>query len=44
MIENNLSNDKAAKYEIAYDKILKLIQDGLYHEGSKLPTEPVLAK
>lgn len=44
MIENNRSNDKAAKYAIAYNKILKLIQDGLYPEGSKLPTEPVLAK
>lgn len=44
MIENNRSIDKAAKYAIAYNKILKLIQDGLYPEGSKLPTEPVLAK
>ncbi len=44
MIENNRSNDKAAKYAVAYNKILKLIQDGLYPEGSKLPTEPVLAK
>lgn len=44
MIENNRSNKKAARYAIAYNKILKMIKDGLYPEGSKLPTEPLLAE
>ncbi|MEH7251413.1 GntR family transcriptional regulator [Neobacillus niacini] len=44
MIENNRSNKKAARYAITYNKILKMIKDGLYSEGSKLPTEPLLAE
>src|SRR4051794_3897183 len=44
MIENNRSKNKVARYAIAYNKILKMIKDGLYPEGSKLPTEPLLAE
>lgn len=44
MVENNRSNKKAARYAIAYNKILAMIRDGLYPEGSKLPTEPLLAE
>ncbi|MFF3102254.1 GntR family transcriptional regulator [Viridibacillus arvi] len=44
MIENNRSKEKAARYAVVYNKILKLIQDGLYPEGSKLPNEPTLAE
>ncbi|MBR2565187.1 MAG: GntR family transcriptional regulator [Paenibacillus sp.] len=44
MNENNRSNMKATRYAIAYNKILKMIKDGLYPEGSKLPTEPLLAE
>lgn len=44
MIENNRSNRKATRYAIAYNKILAMIKDGLYPEGSKLPTEPLLAE
>lgn len=44
MVENNRSNQKAARYAIAYNKILTMIQDGLYPEGSKLPSEPLLAE
>src|SRR5690606_18189039 len=35
---------KATRYAMAYNKILKMIQDGLYPEGSKLPSEPILAE
>ena len=44
MVENNRSTKKAARYAIAYNQILKMIRDGLYPEGSKLPTEPLLAE
>jgi len=44
MVENNRSNKKAARYAVSYNKILTMIRDGLYPEGSKLPTEPLLAE
>ncbi|MGG1636129.1 GntR family transcriptional regulator [Paenibacillus sp. NRS-1760] len=44
MVENNRSNGRATRYAIAYNKILKMIKDGLYPEGSKFPTEPILAE
>lgn len=44
MVENNRSTKKAARYAITYNRILKMIKDGLYSEGSKLPTEPLLAE
>lgn len=44
MIENNRSNQKATRYAMAYNKILSMIRGGLYPEGSKLPTEPLLAE
>ena len=43
MIENNRSNKKLPLYVEVYDKLLKMIKDGLYPEGSKLPSEPELA-
>lgn len=44
MRENNRSSQKATRYAKAYNKILAMIRDGLYPEGSKLPTEPLLAE
>ncbi|WP_203553445.1 GntR family transcriptional regulator [Bacillus sp. B15-48] len=44
MSENKRLFKKAARYAIAYNKILKMIRDGLYPEGSKLPSEPLLAE
>lgn len=44
MIENNQLFKKATRYAIVYNKILKMIRDGLYPEGSKLPSEPLLAE
>lgn len=44
MMENNRSKNKAARYAIVYNKILKMIQEGVYPEDSKLPTEPLLAE
>ena len=43
MIENN-DLFKKTPYAIAYNKILKMIKDGLYPEGSKLPSEPLFAE
>lgn len=43
-MENNRSKNKAALYAVVYNKILRMIQDGLYPENSKLPTEPILAE
>lgn len=43
-MENNRSKEKAARYALVYNKILQLIQEGLYPEGSKLPSEPSLAQ
>jgi GntR family transcriptional regulator len=43
MSENRLFK-KAGLYAIVYNKILKMIRDGLYPEGSKLPSEPILAE
>lgn len=43
-MENNRSKDKAAKYAKVYNRILKMIQDGMYREGSKLMSEPQLAQ
>ncbi|MBO0439035.1 GntR family transcriptional regulator [Candidatus Enterococcus ikei] len=43
-MENNRSKEKAALYAGVYNKILKMIQEGMYPEGSKLLTEPTLAK
>lgn len=43
-MENNRSKGKAARYAKAYNKILEMIQAGMYPEGSKLATEPVLAE
>ncbi|MBU3138171.1 GntR family transcriptional regulator [Clostridium gasigenes] len=44
MRKNNLSNKKVLKYIDIHNKLLKLIQDGIYPEDSKLPSEPELAK
>lgn len=43
MIENNRSNKKLPLYIEVYNKLLKMIKDGLYPEGSKLPSEHELA-
>lgn len=43
-MENNRSKNKAALYAVVYNKILRMIQDGLYPENSKLPSEPLLAE
>lgn len=43
-MENNRSKDKAARYASIYNKILQMIQEGMYPEGSKLQSEPVLAE
>lgn len=43
-MENNRSKDKAARYAIVYNKILQMIEDGMYPEGSKLVSEPILAQ
>ncbi|WDL98435.1 GntR family transcriptional regulator [Alicyclobacillus sp. ALC3] len=44
MHENNRIHKKAARYATAYNQLLNMIQDGLYPEGSKFPTEPILAQ
>ena len=44
MKENNRTKERQPRYIIVYNKILKLIQDGVYPEGAKLPTEPQLAE
>lgn len=43
-MENNRSKEKNALYLIVYNKILKNIQEGLYSENNKLPSENALAK
>jgi GntR family transcriptional regulator len=43
MIENNRSNKKLPLYVEVYNKLLKMIKEGLYPEGSKLPSEHELA-
>lgn len=43
-IINNQLFKKATLYAKAYNKILRMIKDGLYPEGSKLPSEPLLAE
>ena len=43
-MENNRSKEKAARYARVYNKILQMIQNGMYPEGSKLQSEPVLAE
>lgn len=43
-MENNRSKEKAALYAEVYNKILEMIKEGIYPEGSKLLTEPALAK
>lgn len=43
-MENNRSKENAARYAIVYNKILQMIQEGMYPEGSKLPSEPILAE
>lgn len=43
-MENNRSKEKAARYARVYNKILEMIQAGMYPEGSKLQSEPVLAE
>lgn len=43
-MENNRSKAKAARYANVYNRILQMIQDGMYPEGSKLLSEPVLAE
>lgn len=42
-MENNRSKEKAARYAVVYNKILQMIHDGMYPEGSKLLSEPMLA-
>lgn len=44
IINQNKLFNKATRYAVAYNKILKMIRDGLYPEGSKLPSEPLLAE
>lgn len=43
-MENNRSKENAARYAVVYNKILKMIQEGMYPEGSKLVSEPLLAE
>lgn len=43
-MENNRSKEKAARYAVVYNKILQMIQEGMYPEGSKLLSEPILAE
>lgn len=43
-MENNRSKDKSAKYAKIYNRILRMIQDGMYSEGSKLMPESQLAQ
>lgn len=43
-MENNRSKDNASRYAMVYNKILQMIQEGMYPEGSKLLSEPVLAQ
>lgn len=43
-MENNRSKENAARYATVYNKILQMIQQGMYPEGSKLQSEPVLAE
>lgn len=43
-MENNRSKENAARYAIVYNKILQMIQEGMYPEGSKLLSEPLLAE
>lgn len=43
-MENNRSRDNAARYAKVYNKILQMIQEGMYPEGSKLPSEPILSE
>lgn len=43
-MENNRSKDKSAKYAKVYNRILRMIHDGMYSEGSKLMPESQLAK
>lgn len=44
MRENTRWSRKATRYAMAYNKLLSMIRSGLYPEGSKLPTEPLLAE
>ena len=43
-LENNRSKENAARYANVYNKILQMIKEGMYPEGSKLQSEPVLAE
>ncbi len=43
-MENNRSKERAARYAVVYNKILQMIQEGMYPEGSKLVSEPLLAE
>lgn len=43
-MENNRSREKAARYAVVYNKILQMIEEGMYPEGSKLISEPILAQ
>ena len=43
-MENNRSKENAARYAKVYNKILQMIQEGMYPEGSKLQSEPILAE
>ncbi len=43
-MENNRSREKAARYAVVYNKILQMIQEGMYPEGSKLLSEPAMAE
>ncbi|WP_097033369.1 GntR family transcriptional regulator [Clostridium tertium] len=43
-MENNRSKDKSAKYAKIYNRILRMIEDGMYSEGSKLMPESQLAQ
>lgn len=42
--KSNMEKDKKPLYVSVYDKLFKLIMDGIFPSGSKLPTEPELAK
>lgn len=44
MAENNRAKKSTPKFVGVYTRILQMIQEGVYAEGSKIPSEPELAK
>ena len=41
---NLKTNQKQLRYVAVYDQLFKMINDGIFKEGSRLPSEPELAK